>query len=328
VITVGVNPTNVDEEYLKCLNVCFSGWGDRRKYDWYFRRKTAYPDPDLMILRQDDQLAAGSAVTYRTINLANDSEVTVGIMTGSWTLPQFRNQGCFARIILESLQLTALKGGALLLGFTADDRASFRQLARAGSALIPYSYIFSTTQTEAPETRSTFSVVEKSSQVIADLNARLQVSGKGHCRFFYASEQEFSSQFIHRPGETEIFKDVYGNYGVIEQTEGTDILQLYLGDSDDELKMSESIGYFLSSALSRSRKLFLYSVQPRLTERCKKLGLDVKAGHLAVLVADRSRLRDALSVPESMPMEDASLLTQANSEWFLGDWKIHGGDRA
>ena len=116
-ITVAVNPNGIAEEYLKCLNVCFSGWGDRQKYDWYFRRKTAYPDADLMILKQDNNLAAGSAVTYRRVAFANDSEVTVGIMTGSWTLPQFRNQGCFARIIEESLRLTALKGGALLLGF-------------------------------------------------------------------------------------------------------------------------------------------------------------------------------------------------------------------
>lgn len=326
-ITVAVNPNGIAEEYLKCLKVCFSGWGDRQKYDWYFRRKTAYPDADLMILKQDNNLAAGSAVTYRRVAFANDSEVTVGIMTGSWTLPQFRNQGCFARIIEESLRLTALKGGALLLGFTVDDRSSFRQLARAGSALVPYSYIFSTPQTVSPETSSKFSAVNQSSQVIADLSARLYASGKGYSRFIYASQQEFASQFIHRPGETGIIEDVDGNCGIVEKTEDTDILQLYLG-SDDELKMSESIGYFLSSALSRGRKLFLCSAKPKITELCGKLGLEVKAGQLAVLVADRSRLRDALRVPEPTTMEDVSLLTQGDSEWFLGNWKLQGGDRA
>jgi hypothetical protein len=328
VITVAVNPKGIDDEYLKCLNLCFSGWGDRQKFQWYFRRKTAYPDPDLMILKQDDQMAAGSAVTYRRVAFANDSEVTVGIMTGSWTLPQFRNQGCFARIIGESLRLTALKGGALLLGFTVDDRSSFRQLARAGSALFPYSYLFSTAQTEAPETRSRFSVVKKSSRVIADLSARLYASGKGCSRFIYASEQEFGSQFIHRPGETEIFEDVYGNCAVVEKTEDTDILQLYLNGSDDEHQISESIGYFLLSALSRGRKLFLCSIQPDVAQLCRKVGLEAKASHLGVLIAEGSRLRDALRIPEPAPMVHASLLAQADSEWFLGNWKLQGGDRA
>ena len=77
-IDVAVNPEGMDEHYLKSLNVCFSGWGDRQKYDWYFRRKTSYPDADLIILTQDNKLAAGSAVTYRRVAFANDSEVTVG----------------------------------------------------------------------------------------------------------------------------------------------------------------------------------------------------------------------------------------------------------
>jgi len=318
----------MDDDYLKCLNICFGGWGDSRKYDWHFRRNTVYPNADLMILKKDNNLAAGSAVTYRKVAFRNDSEVTVGIMTGSWTLPQFRNQGCFARIIEESLRLTTLKGGALLLGFTVDDRSSFRQLARAGSALFPYSYLFSTAQTEPPETRSRFSVVKKSGRVIADLSARLYASGKGCSRFIYASEQEFGSQFIHRPGETEIFKDVYGNCAIVEKTEDTDILQLYLNGSDDELKISESIGYFLLSALSRGRKLFLCSTQPDVARLCRKVGLEAKAGHLAVLIAEGSRLRNALRIPEPTPMEHASLLAQADSEWFLGNWKLQGGDRA
>jgi hypothetical protein len=328
VITLDVNPKGMDDEYLKCLNFCFGDWGDRRKYDWYFRRKTAYPEADLMILKKDHDLAAGSAVTYRTVAFTNDGEVTVGIMTGAWTLPQFRNQGYFARIIEESLRLTALKGGALLLGFTVADRSSFRQLVRAGSALFPCSYIFSTAQTECPEIKSRLSPVKKSSRVIADLSARLYASGKGYSRFSYASEQEFESQFIHRPGETEIFEDDYGNCGIIEKTEDTDILQLYITGSDDESVLTESIASFLGHALGRGRQLFLYSTQPGIARLSRKLGLEVKTGYLDALITDGSRLRDALRIPESTPLEQTSLLTMADSDWFLGSWNLQGGDRA
>lgn len=317
----------MDDEYLNCLNFCFVNWGDRRKFDWYFRRKTAYPEADLMILKKDGELAAGSAVTYRTVAFTNDSEVTVGIMTGAWTLPQFRNQGYFARIIEESLRLTALKGGALLLGFAVDDRSSFRQLVRAGSALVPCSYIFSTAQTRCPETKSRPSLVKKSSRIIADLSAKLYASGKGSSRFIYPSEQEFASQFIHRPGETEIFVDDYGNYGIIEKTEDTDILQLYLTGSDDESGMTESIARFLANALGRRRKLFLYSARPAIAHLSRKLGLEVKAGYLTVLIADGSRLRDALKLSEPL-IEHTPLLTRADSDWFLGNWNLQGGDRA
>ncbi len=327
-ITLDVNPKGMDDEYLKCLNFCFGNWGDRRKYDWYFRRKTAYPEADLMILKKDGALAAGSAVTYRTAALTNGSEVTVGIMTGAWTLPQFRNQGYFARIIEESLRLTALKGGALLLGFAVDDRSSFRQLARAGSALFPCSYIFSTAQTRCPETKSRLSPVEKSSRVIADLSARLYASGKGYSRFIYASEQDFDAQFIQRPGETEIFEDDYGNCGIIEKTEETDILQLYLTGTDDESELTGSIAGFLANALGRGRKLFLYSTRPGIAHLSRKLGLEVKAGYLTVLIAEESRLRAALKLPESISIENTSLLTRADSDWFLGNWNLQGGDRA
>src|SRR3989442_4864180 len=140
----------MEGEYLECLNLCYGNWGDRRQYDWYFRRKPAYPDPDLIVLKIDGHTAAGSAVSYRRVVLPNDSEVDVGIMTGAWTLPQFRGRGCFARIIEESLRLTVMKGGALLLGFTTEEKGSFRQLAKAGSVLFSSSYFLSTLQTRLP----------------------------------------------------------------------------------------------------------------------------------------------------------------------------------
>jgi hypothetical protein len=328
VITVELNPQGMEEEFLKYLNSCFGNWGDRRKYDWFFRRKTVYPEADLMILRQDGTLVAGSAVTYRKIALPDDSELTVGIMTGSWTLPPFRQQGCFARIIEESLRLTASKGGALLLGFAVDDRSSFRQLVRAGSATFPCSYIFSTPGTELPRNKSKLSSVKQSGRVVSDMCARLYAGGVGHTRFIYLSEEEFKSQFLLRPCETEIFRDDYGNYGIVEKGEDTDILQLYLAGSDDEAHLTESLAGFLWRALSRGRKLFLYSARQSIARCCSKLGLEVKAGYITTLVADESRLRAALRIPEQATMEDSSRLTSKDSDWFLGRWSVHSGDRA
>jgi len=328
VITVEVNPKGRDDEFLKCLNFCFDGWGDRKKYEWHFRRKTVYPETDLIFLKKNNDLAAGSAVTYRKVALPNDKEITVGIIGSTWTLPSFRNQGYFARITEESLRLTALKGGVLLLGFTVADRPSFRQLTRAGSADFPCSYLFSTARTKCPEQKSKLRFAKKSRPVIAELFARLSTSGNGYARFLYASEQAFDSQFIYRPGETEIFADDYGNSGIIEKTEDTDILQLYLSNSDDESSMTESLASILSYTLSAGRKLFLYSSQPGLVNLSRRVGLEVKAGYLNVLIAEESRLRDALGILGSAPIEDTKLLARADSDWFLGNWKLQAGDRA
>ncbi|MDT5062511.1 MAG: hypothetical protein QOH63_2970 [Acidobacteriota bacterium] len=326
-ISLHINPPGVEEEYLKCLNLCFGGWGDLRKYDWYFRRNTPYPDADLLTFKRDDELVAGSAVTYRKVALPNDCEIIVGIMTGAWTLPQFRNQGYFARLIEESLQLTARKGGALLLGFAVEERSSFRQLARAGSALFPGSYIFSTPRTEAHNSKSRLTRVKKSGPVISRLQEWLRASNKGYSRFVYASEQDFYSQFIDRPGDTEILTDDHGNFGIIERTADTNLLQLCL-TAPDETYPALLIEALIKDALGNGRKLFLYSTQSGINHLARGLGLEVKTGYVTVLISDESRLSEALKLGATSKIEDTSVLAQADSQWFLGNWNIQSGDRA
>jgi hypothetical protein len=53
-----------------------------------------------------------------------------------------------------------------------------------------------------------------------------------------------------------------------------------------------------------------------------------KAGYLTVLIVEESRLRAVLKLPEPIPMEKTSLLIQADSDWFLGNWNLQAGDRA
>src|SRR5687767_3736974 len=68
VINTLINPPGIEDEYLRCLNSCFPGWGDRRTFDWYFRRTTP---ADLIVFQKDGDTAAGSALTYRRLTLPN-----------------------------------------------------------------------------------------------------------------------------------------------------------------------------------------------------------------------------------------------------------------
>jgi hypothetical protein len=318
----------MEDEFLKCLNLCFGDWGDRRTYDWYFQRKTAYPDADVMVLKNDGELVAGSAVTYRKITLPNEAVITVGIMTGSWTLPKFRGQGCFARIIEESIRLTAEKKGALVLGFGRRENSSFRQFAKAGAALFPTTYLFSTPETKLQVVASKLKREESSEPVIKKLFERQSTSGRGYLRFAYSSMQEFSAQFIHRPFETEILSDHYGNFGIVEKKESTNLLQLFLPASDDESGIASALAAFLNHSLENGQKLFLYSTRADVAQAGKNLGLGVKAGFLPALIADESSLRKALGISEPLTTKDSSLLTTPGTPWHLNSWNVHSGDRA
>lgn len=327
-ISLQLNPSGMEAEFLKCLNLCFGDWGNRQTYHWYFQRKTAYPDADLMVLRKNDELAAGSAITYRKISLPNEAVVTVGIMTGSWTLPKFRGQGFFARIIEESIRLTAEKKGALVLGFGRTENSSFRQFAKAGAALFPTTYLFSTPETKPQAVASKLKREEKSEPVIKKLFERLSTSGVGFLRFAYSSAQEFSAQFIHRPGETEILSDSYGNLGIVEKKAGTNLLQLFLPSADDESGITSALAAFLNHSLENGRKLFLYSTRADVAQVGKNLGLGVKAGFLPALIADESSLRKGLGIDEPLTTKDSSLLALPATPWHLNPWNVHSGDRA
>jgi hypothetical protein len=306
VTSVQLNPQGIEEEYLRCLNLCFGNWGDRRSYHWYFRRATAYPQTDLIVLREEERLVAGSAVSYRRVAFPDGSAASVGIMTGSWTLPEFRGRGYFTRIIEESLRLTSNAGGGALLAFVTEENSSFRQLMKAGAALIPSSYLFSTPTTQGRAGAGRLQQVEKSERVISEIFERLNDDrARRFCRFLYSSENDFRSQFIARPGEIEIYRDDAGSIGIVERKGETDLLQLCLTDVDDEAALTNCLAGFLSLALERRRKFFLYSMLPALARTGERLGLGIKRGFLTILPTGEG---------ETHP-------------WANHPWSVQGGDR-
>ncbi len=326
-ITVHINPPGTEDEYLKCLNASYNPWGNRQQYDWYFRRKTAYPDLDLIVLRIDGRMAAGSGVSYRKLALPNENEITVGLVTGAWTLPRFRDQGCFARVIRESVKVTKEKGGALLLGFVKQSNASSRQMARLGSALFPSLYLKSALQETVIGVAAEFRQVESSEQLIATLFARLKGKSFGYAHFVYADERDFSSQFIDRPAPTEIVSDGDGNFGIIEKREEVDVLQLVVSDSEDVVEMAKVMAGFANYANGKGRQLVSCATTPTIIDAAVNAGFDANAGYLTALIADESSLNNQLPSPVPLAPTDSHLLGDPNSACFLGPWNVHSGDR-
>lgn len=323
-LTFEINSPEVKGEYLECINLCFGNWGDAAAYHWYFERKTSFHAPDLMVLKKDGEIVAGSAVTYRRLALANGELIDVGIMTGSWTLPAARWQGCFTRIIEESRRLTHEMGGALLLAFVTEENASARRLADAGCALAPSVYFFSTPETPYPEDGRDLNPVEKDEPVIAALYDELYVGNKHYVNFVYSTARDFGAQFIRRVIETEVLSDGEGITGVVEKKPDTDSLLLI--PPDDEPDITRYISAFLKHALGDDRKLFFFSTRPAVIAAAERLGMGTKPGYVTVLAADTDRLQAAFGMTEAWPGEMG--LTHPGTPWFLGEWRVQNGDRA
>jgi len=327
VITIHQNPQNVDDEYLRCLNVCYGWWGNSQQFYWYFRRKTAYPDPDLIVMQIDGQMAAGSAVSYRKVALPNGNQITVGLVTGAWTLPQFRGRGCFVRLIEESVKITEQRGGALLLGFVREENPSSRQMARLGSALFPSAYLTSTLRPHAIDDALKFKRVTNSNHLTVTIFRKLNDKSADHSRFFYPNECDFSAQFIHRPSPTELLSDNCGNIGIVEKREKADILQLAIIDNEEQSHIVRSIAGFLNHARNEGRQLLLYSTSPLVIEIGARIGFEVRTGYLTVLIADEHKLTASLELSSLLKKNDSYLLAQPENPCFLGPWNLQNGDR-
>ena len=321
-ITTHINPPHIQEHYLRCLNQVFGDWGDAEKYFWYFGRKTAFPNPDVMILKNGEQVLAGSGVSYRQIRFPNGGEAVIGIMSGSWTLPEARGQGCFARIIEESIQLTAQKGGALLIAFVTEDNASFRQLAKAGSALFPSTYIFSTPGTPRPKHTAALYTAEKNLRLASEIREKLQRRYSDHIHFVYPSPEDLSDNFFHRAAPTEILRDETGSVAVIETKPDTYLLQLFAAENYETC-----IANVLNRVFDDGRKFFMFSTRREVTDVCQRLGLGIKKGYVTVLMAEESKLRNAKNILANWAGSNSAALAQPGSEWFLGEWDVQSGDR-
>ena len=301
-LDVEINPSAVEEEYLSGLNRSFGQWGDRDAYRWDFEREVGARPADLMVLRDHGQILAGSAVSYRTVSLGDD-RILIGIMTGSWTLPEARGRGAFSQVIVESRRLVASRGGAVLIAFVTHENASRRRLVAAGCLEIPTWYVASSHETMAPADAA---VVEPSTAPVAQLFRdfkRWQGRGAG-ASVFYPSVEVWASQYIDRPLPVERLTAA-GCHCLIERAPVSDRV-LWIDGQD----RSAAVAALLARAVATGRQLFVFTMEAGLVQAGIDLGMVAKPGSITVL--------DPLD-QHARPSSLAGLPT---------DWRLQGGDRA
>jgi hypothetical protein len=277
VLDVEHNPPGIRDVYLEALNRCFPRWGGDAQFAWAFERCVGGPRADLMVLRENGELLAGSAVTYRTLTTGS-RKMLVGIMTGSWTLPEARGRGCFGKIIEESVLMTTSHGGGALLAFVTQDNASYRRLRDAGSRLFPTTYVFSPEGVSIPG-----AALPEDPNPEAKLMEMCHATAGARSHVLYARD-EWRSQFLAREGPTRVLRLGDLGWAVVETKGDFDRMQgLAL---EHGASVESAMGMVASDARARGKRFFSFTTDGDVAAACENIGLTSAPGFLTALTAD------------------------------------------
>lgn len=260
-----------DARYLAALNVCFSDWGGEETFRWAFRRAGSQWPADLFMIAQDADFAAGSALTYRRLRLANGELVKAACMTGSWTLPSARGRGLFSHVIEVSREIAARQGCAILTAYVTAANASARRLAAAGAAMLPVRY---------HRMRATHATAHPAPDVIADFEqAWRSRKPRRNCVTYDYDKEQWLGQFVGRPWPVSALLLPNGVAAIVESHGDTDrLLEMSAADGG---RMREACVFLAQFAAARGKKMLAYSSLPEESAALADLA-DTEAGFIAV----------------------------------------------
>lgn len=306
--TIEGNPPDIKGQYLAGLNACFPNWGGDEMYRWCFERVFDGQAPDLLVVKDQGSRVAGSAVSYRRACTAEGARFRVGIMTGSWTLPEARQRGHFTQLIESSRALAAERGAALLLAFVTSTNASYRRLAAAGAAQWETYYLASSATRRGVNPAAAIQPVADWRRRVTEILERLAAPRVPLTGFLYDPD-EWMAQFLERPTETEFLAVGTDGLAVIEKTVNTDRLLFFSGA--DETRFAMGLHALSARAATRGRTFMLFTTSPRWRTISMDAGLNCLPGYLMALSAD----------------EDARRTSMPGESWLGLQWELQSGDR-
>ena len=321
-IDVSINPENMEGVYLECLNTCFADWGGIEMYRWCFDRRLGDRKPEIMLLEKGGTILGGSAVTYRHA-VINGKITVIAIMTGSWTLPEARNQGCFATMIDRSLLLARDAGAALLIAFVTQTNPSMKRLVSKGSAVFPTHYLVAGQTEVQPGPPVQLIAVADVGECSLDIHSFMASGGVGHPHFTYSAE-EWLSQFVERPEAMEFLCIDGACVGIVEKKGPFDRLLSFTGR--ERYSREDILRACYARSLKNKRRLFFFTASSSLKDYAVELGFEHIPGFLTTLIANEAALRRAF--PEITAGSPASAnIYDPGSPWYIGEWDLATGDR-
>jgi hypothetical protein len=314
VLRRGLSDPKDEDRYLEALNLCFPDWGGRAMFDWCFSRPGAGRVPDILRLFVDGRAVAGNAVSYRRVAVRGGAELTAGIVTGSWTLPEARGAGAFRRLLAASREQIASRGGALLLAFVRAENTSCRGLLSVGADLTPTFYC----RSEDTVALAPADIQEPAREWNADLFQR----DREETRFLYSAE-EWAAQFVNRPGTVCVLEGPGRWLAVVERTDGFDRVHALAAAPPE---WTSGIDALMARAVAAGRRLFVFTTSPAEADMLRRKRFAIVDGFLGVLAADATALEHAFGVAYPQG-ELRGLFSDPESPWHLGQWALQNGDR-
>lgn len=278
-----INPANFKTNYIGYLNQCFLNWGNEVQYSWAFERKAGNYSSDIIVLaNEEDEIIAGSGLSFRNIKTDKDETIEVAIFTGSWTLPNARGRGCFTQIIEVFEKICIEKGIPYLTAFVTENNGSYRRFNDLNYYCLEANNYFSL---EVPFNNvKDFTIDFFHDNFPVDFFKTYYKSGIGKTILQY-TETEFKGQFIDRVNKTFVIK-IEENYFLAEENDTTFRLLFFKEFNTQHIKY---ISNFILKTRNKKTMFFLTHEENRIA--CENENFNVIRGFFTVknLLGDQSK---------------------------------------
>lgn len=269
-----VNPQNYKGKYIRFLNQCFPNWGNELQYDWAFERKIGKHASDIVLLaNEEDEIIAGSGLSFRMIKTETGAVHNIAIFTGSWTLPTARGRGCFTQIIALFEEICKEKNVPYLTAFVTESNGSYRRFVDLNYYCLEANNILSN---ENPfENTEEFEILffENDCPVeFYDTYTEKQVSTTS----FQYSRGEFENQYINRTSPTAVVK-IEDNWFLVEENASTFRLLFCKEVNLDHIKALAN--HVLKT---KSKKTMFFSTDKSKIAACEAANFNVIKGFFTV----------------------------------------------
>jgi hypothetical protein len=199
------------------LNVCFPNWGDEKLFDWVFNRQVGQHMSDFIIITdEEDEVIAGSGITYRNIKTKDGIVLSIGVFTGSWTLPKARGRACFTQIIEEFTELCIAKNIDYLTAFVTESNASYRRFDSIGFQHLQADNVFSNLDFDYESFGLDVLEVNCDPKAIYSVYENFIDTNGG----YYYRYEEFSGQYLNRKIDVQVLQ-IEQNIFAVEENETT-----------------------------------------------------------------------------------------------------------
>lgn len=269
-----INPPNFKEKYIGFLNQCFPNWGSDSQYAWAFERKVGKHSSDIVLLaNEEDEIIAGSGLSFRMIKTAEGLQYDIAIFTGSWTLPNARGRGCFTEIIGLFEKICKEKNVPFLTAFVTESNGSYRRFVDLDYYCLEANNILSN---ESPfENAEEFEIQFFENDYPVDFYDIYTNIVKAKTAFYY-TKVEFDNQYVNRINQTAAVR-IENNWFLVEENASTFRI---LFSKEVNLSHIKALANYVLKI--KNKKTMFFSTDKNTIAKCEAENFNVIKGYFTV----------------------------------------------